>query len=115
VNDIKKELTKRYYSISEVADMFNVSKSLVRFWEQEFSSLKPHKSRNGERLFTPKNIAQFELIYHLVKERGFTLKGAKKEIKARKQRLKQKEKILKKLQQVRRGLEDLKVEVRLND
>jgi len=108
---IKKELTKRYYGIGEVADMFNVSKSLVRFWEQEFPSLKPHKTRKGERLFTPKNIGQFELIYHLVKERGFTLKGAKKEIKARKQRLKQKEKILKKLQKVKHGLEDLRVAV----
>jgi DNA-binding transcriptional MerR regulator len=111
VNDIKKELTKRYYTIGEVADMFNVSKSLVRFWEQEFVVLKPHKNRKGERLFTPKNIAQFELIYHLVKERGFTLNGAKREIKARRQLQKQKEKILKKLKQVKRGLEDLREEV----
>ena len=78
---------KRYYSISEVAELFDVSKSLIRFWESEFDILKPHKNSKGDRRFTPQNIEQLQLIYHLVKERGFTLPGAKKEIK-RQQKMK---------------------------
>ena len=79
-----KELTKLYYTIGEVAEMFDVSKSLIRYWESEFSVLKPHKNSKGDRRFTKQNIDQLELIYHLVKERGFTLEGAKKEIRGNK-------------------------------
>ena len=60
---------KRYYSIGEVAEMFDVSKSLIRFWESEFSLLRPHKNSKGDRRFTPQNIEQMRLIYQLVKER----------------------------------------------
>ena len=75
------EITKLYYSIGEIAEMFSVSKSLIRFWETEFDLLKPHKNSKGDRRFTQQNIDQFRTIYHLVKERGFTLEGAKREIK----------------------------------
>lgn len=74
------EVQKRYYTISEVAAMFGVSASLIRFWENEFEFLRPHKTSKGDRRFTPDNLEQIRLIYHLVKERGFTLPGAKKEI-----------------------------------
>lgn len=77
----KQELTKLYYSIGEVSKMFDVSKSLIRFWESEFDLLKPHKNSKGDRRFTQQNIGQFQMIYDLVKERGFTLEGAKKELK----------------------------------
>ncbi|HXH19526.1 MAG TPA: MerR family transcriptional regulator [Chitinophagales bacterium] len=76
------EITKLYYSIGEVAKMFNVSTSLLRFWESEFDILKPKKNRKGNRLFTPEDIKNLKVIYHLVKERGFTLEGAKKKLKA---------------------------------
>ena len=70
-----KEL-KRYYTIGEVADMFGISKSLIRYWEGEFDNLKPHKNSKGDRRFTPANIEQLRLIYDLVKVKGFTLEGA---------------------------------------
>ena len=68
---------KLYYSIGEVAKMFEVNTSLIRFWEKEFEVIKPKKNKKGNRMFTPKDVDNFHLIYHLVKEKGYTLKGAK--------------------------------------
>lgn len=78
----EKEITKLYYSISEVATMFNVNPSLIRFWEKEFDIIKPRKNKKGNRLFTQKDIDNFHVIFHLVKERGYTLEGAKKKLKS---------------------------------
>lgn len=75
------EVTKLYYSISEVAKMLDVSTSLLRFWETEFDILKPKKNRQGNRLFTDEDIKNLRVIHHLVRERGFTLEGAKKKLK----------------------------------
>jgi DNA-binding transcriptional MerR regulator len=75
------KVEKLYYSIGEVAEIFDVNASLIRYWEKEFDSIKPKKNNKGNRLFTQKDIQHFHLIYHLVKERGMTLKGAKKKIK----------------------------------
>jgi DNA-binding transcriptional MerR regulator len=72
---------KRYYKIGEVAKAFNVNTSLVRFWEKEFDIIKPKKNAKGNRLFTPDDIVSFKLIFNLVKERGFTLEGAKQKLK----------------------------------
>ena len=77
----EKQLTKLYYTIGEVADMFNVNTSLIRFWEKEFTIIQPKKNKKGNRLFTPKDILNFNKIYHLVKEQGFTLEGAKNALK----------------------------------
>ena len=77
----KQSLTKLYYSIGEVADMFNVNTSLIRFWEKEFVIIQPKKNRKGNRLFTPKDIETFNKIYHLVKTEGYTIEGAKKALK----------------------------------
>lgn len=74
-------LTKLYYSIGEVADMFEVNTSLIRFWEKEFTQLKPKKNKKGNRLFTVKDIDKLNSIYILVKEQGFTLEGAKSQLK----------------------------------
>ncbi|PKP36141.1 MAG: transcriptional regulator [Bacteroidetes bacterium HGW-Bacteroidetes-15] len=73
--------TKLYYSIGELARMFDVATSLIRFWEKEFDIIKPKKNKKGNRLFTPKDVENFHIIYHLVKERGFTLQGAKDKLK----------------------------------
>ncbi len=100
----QEEQLKRYYSISEVADMFGVSKSLVRFWESEFELLKPHKNSKGDRRFTRQNIEQFRLIHHLVKERGFTLSGAKQELLEQQQRNKEKAAIIETLENLKAGL-----------
>ncbi len=72
---------KRYYKIGEVAKAFNVNTSLIRFWENEFEVLKPKKNKKGNRLFTPEDLKNLQLIYFLVKEKGFTLEGAKKKLK----------------------------------
>lgn len=106
--DEQEEQLKRYYSISEVADMFNVSKSLIRFWEGEFEILKPHKNSKGDRRFTQQNLEQIQTIYHLVKERGFTLSGAKQELKERQQREKEKKEVIETLEKLKEGLLELK-------
>lgn len=72
---------KRYYKIGEVAKAFGVNNSLIRFWEKEFEILKPKKNKKGNRLFTATDVQNLKLIYHLVKEKGFTLEGAKKKMK----------------------------------
>ena len=77
-----KHIEKLYYSISEVSKMFSVAPSLIRFWEGEFETLKPKKSNNGNRQFTKSDIEQIKLIYHLVKEKGYTLSGAKDVLKS---------------------------------
>jgi len=77
----EKEIDKLYYPIGEVAEMFNVNNSLIRFWEKEFDIIKPKKNKKGNRLFTKKDIKNLQIIYHLVKERGFTLEGAKKKLR----------------------------------
>ena len=76
-----KPTEKLFYKISEVAKIFNVNISAIRFWEKEFDILKPKKNKKGNRLFTPKDIKNIEIIYHLLKERGFTVEGAKKKLK----------------------------------
>ncbi len=77
----EKKVEKLYYSIGEVADIFSVNTSLIRYWEKEFDIIKPQKNKKGDRFFTQKDIENFHIIYHLVKERGMTLKGAKKKLK----------------------------------
>ncbi len=74
------KIEKLYYTIGEVAEMFNVNTSLIRFWEKEFEIIKPHKNKKGNRLFTPTDVENFHLIFHLVKEKGMTLKGAQKKL-----------------------------------
>jgi len=107
------ELSKLYYTIGEVADMLDISTSLIRFWESEFTYLKPHKNSKGDRRFTKQNIEQLQLIHHLVKEKGFTLDGAKKEIKDNKARMQAKTKALNSLQTLKAKLLDLRA--RLDD
>ncbi len=70
-----------FYTMGEVSEMFDVSSSLIRYWEKHFSVIKPERNKKGNRLFTQKDIENFKLIYHLVKERGMTLEGAKKSIR----------------------------------
>jgi DNA-binding transcriptional MerR regulator len=77
------KLTKLYYTIGEVAEMFQVNTSLIRFWEKEFTVIQPKKNKKGNRLFTPKDIENFNKIYHLVKVNGYTLDGAKKALKSK--------------------------------
>jgi len=75
---------KLYYKIGEIAKRYDVNPSLIRYWEQEFDFIKPKKSAKGTRLFTQKDVDHFEIIYHLVKEKGMTIQGVKDYISKRK-------------------------------
>lgn len=68
---------KIYYRIGEVAKRFGVNASLIRYWEQEFEFIKPHKTPNGRRYFTQKDIDRFQIVFHLIKEKGMTIQGTK--------------------------------------
>ncbi|QHI36818.1 HTH-type transcriptional repressor BluR [Kordia antarctica] len=99
---------KLYYSIGEVAKAFDVNASLIRFWEKEFDEIQPKKNAKGNRKFTPEDIKHIQLIYHLVKERGFTLDGAKVHLKEEKKKTLSNFEIIRKLQQIRAELVKIK-------
>ena len=99
---------KRYYSIGEVAKAFGVNTSLIRFWEKEFDVLQPKKNAKGNRKFTPQDIKNLQLIYHLVKERGFTLEGAKTHLKEEKHKTLSNFEVIEKLQKVKAELIKIK-------
>jgi DNA-binding transcriptional MerR regulator len=99
---------KRYYGIGEVAKAFGVNASLIRFWEKEFDALKPKKNAKGNRKFTPEDIKNLKFIYHLVKERGFTLEGAKTHLKEEKQKTLTNFEIISKLEGIKEQLTKIK-------
>ena len=105
---LKDNVEKIFYSIGEVAKHFNVNVSLIIFWEKQFDILKPKKNKKGNRMFTKKDMANLEIIYHLVKERGFTLQGAKNKLKENKSDTIENVEIINKLKQLKRFLIDLK-------
>ncbi|MCD6660813.1 MAG: MerR family transcriptional regulator [Lentimicrobium sp.] len=107
----KKEIEKVYYRIGEVAEMFKVNISLIRFWETEFDIIKPYRNKKGTRFFTKQDVDNFHLIYHLVKERGFTLQGAREKLKENPDELNRDHEIIKSLQQIRAFLIELKEEL----
>ena len=99
---------KRYYKIGEVANAFSVNTSLIRFWEKEFEIIKPKKNKKGNRLFTPKDITHFKLIYNLVKERGFTLDGAKQKLRENPEGVMNNHEIISRLEAVKAELNKIK-------
>ena len=107
----EKRIQKVYYSIGEVASMFNVATSLIRFWETEFDSIKPKKNRKGNRQFTEEDIENLRLIYHLVKEKGFTLHGAKDMLKNDSDAIKGKMEMIESLRRVRTFLQEIKHQI----
>jgi DNA-binding transcriptional MerR regulator len=104
----EEEVQKRYYTIGEVAKLFNVNPSLIRFWEGEFSVLQPKKNRKGNRLFTQEDIENIKIIYHLVKEKGYTLSGAKEEMKKNPNDIKDTQKVIDSLAKLRGFLIEIK-------
>ena len=103
-----KPLEKLYYSIGEVADMFGVNTSLIRYWEKEFTVIKPKKNKKGNRFFTQADIENFHLIFNLVKERGMTLKGAKQKLSENKEDVENNFKIIKSLKEIKTLLLEIK-------
>ena len=94
-------MAKLLYSMGEVTEMFDVNASLIRYWESKFDCIKPHKNKKGNRMFTPSDIENFKLIYHLVKEKGMTLEGANNAMKRRGKSVQRDVSILERLQNIR--------------
>ena len=104
----EKPIEKLYYSIGEVARMFEVKTSLIRFWEKEFDVIKPKKNAKGNRLFTKQDIESFQLIFHLVKDRGYTLDGAKKQLKQKRSETEAQAEMLRRLNHIKSFLLQLR-------
>ncbi|GLR19371.1 MerR family transcriptional regulator [Portibacter lacus] len=104
---IELDKDKLYYSIGEVSEMFDVSNSLIRYWETEFSKLRPQKNSRGDRKYTEKDIRVLETIYVLVKDKGYTIEGAKKALKIELAAAKKRDEIISKLKKIKKSLLDL--------
>jgi len=104
----KKETKKLFYQIGEVAKELDVNVSLIRFWEKEFDIINPKKNKKGNRLFTQKDFDNLKTIYFLVKERGYTLDGAKRKIKENKTEKNDNLSIIRHLKEIRKFLVELK-------
>ena len=102
------KIEKLYYTIGEVAELFEVNASLIRFWENEFDSLQPQKNKKGNRLFTKEDINTLRIIYHLVKEKGYTLQGAREKMKLNREDVEKQVEVIDSLQKIRSFLVQLK-------
>lgn len=99
--------------MGEVAEMFDVNQSLIRFWEKSFDIIKPQKNKKGNRQFSSKDIENLKMIYHLVKERGMTIEGANRLMKSNPKGIERDTEIADKLQRIKAILLEIKTE--LND
>lgn len=106
VQDGEQVFTKRYYSIGEVAAIFKVNTSLIRFWESEFDSIKPHKNGKGDRLFTADDVKNIQIIYNLLKEKKYTIEGAKDYLQNNKKST-EKFEVINQLQQLKQFLQKI--------
>ena len=104
-------IEKLYYTIGEVAEMFSVNASLIRFWEKEFDVIHPKKNKKGNRLFTREDIENFHIIFHLVKEKGLTLKGAQKKMKENKEDTLHNFEVVKSLNSIKQMLLEIREEL----
>lgn len=104
----EKQIEKIYWSISEVAEMLDVSLSLLRFWESEFDIIQPLKNRKGDRFYNKRDIENLKMIYHLVKEKGYTLKGAKQQLNSKGDAVKSQQQTIETLKRLRDFLTEIK-------
>jgi DNA-binding transcriptional MerR regulator len=107
----EREINKMYYTMGEVTEMFKVNASQIRFYEKEFDVLQPKKNKKGNRLFTPEDIENLKIIFHLVDEKGFTLKGAKEHLKNNSGEVKENQKIIASLEKLKDFLLKLNEEI----
>lgn len=107
----EKAIEKVYFTIGEVADMLNVATSLIRFWESEFDTIKPKKNKKGNRQFTKDDIENIKLVYHLVKEKGYTLQGAKDMLKGNGQTTQDKFTMINSLQEIKAFLIEVRKQI----
>lgn len=104
---------KIYYSIGEVADLISVNTSLIRFWEKEFDIIKPKKNTSGNRVFSVHDIKNIKLIYHLLKEKKYTIQGAKKKIRENKEGTIKNYNVIEKLNKIRSELVTIREHLKL--
>lgn len=106
---------KLFYSMGEVAEMFDVNASLIRHWESKFDCIRPHKNKKGNRMFSPEDVEKLKQIYHLVKERGMTLDGANKVMKSSRKELSRETELLERLQRIRSTLVEVREELKAGE
>lgn len=99
-----------YYSIQEVADHFAVNVSLLRYWEKEFENIRPKKTAGGTRQYTKDDIQQIEIVYHLVKEKGMTIEGARQTLKSKKDDEEKRVEAVARLHEIRKELASIEEE-----
>lgn len=112
---MERKSRKIYYTMGEVSEMFDVNPSLIRFWEQKFDILKPDKNKKGNRLFSPRDVENLKLIYHLVKENGMTLAGAAKRLRENREGIERNLEIIEKLQRMRAMLVEVREALKAGD
>tara|TARA_B100000579_G_C22523439_1_gene707262 strand:+ start:318 stop:647 length:330 start_codon:yes stop_codon:yes gene_type:complete len=103
---------KIYYSIGEISKLLKVNNSLIRFWEKEFDIIKPKKNNRGNRIFTKNDVSNLQLIYHLLKEKKYTIKGAKKKIRDNKDGVKRNFEVIQNLQTIREQLTEIREQLK---
>ncbi|MFC5284724.1 MerR family transcriptional regulator [Pedobacter alpinus] len=104
----EKEIEKLYYPIGEVAEMFEVNTSMIRFYEKEFEILQPKKNAKGNRLFRPEDISNLKIIFNLIKDKGFTIQGAKEFMKKNKNEVVEQQKVIESLEKLKSFMLELK-------
>ncbi|MEY3679048.1 MAG: hypothetical protein RI924_1189 [Bacteroidota bacterium] len=104
----ERDIQKLYYTMGEVSELFGVNASQIRFYEKEFEVLQPKKNKKGNRLFTPEDIENLKIIFHLIKEKGYTLQGAKDHLKGNRDEIKENQKVLDALQRLKQFLLEVK-------
>ncbi|MFM6975401.1 MAG: MerR family transcriptional regulator [Sphingobacteriaceae bacterium] len=100
----EREINKLYYSMGDITEMFGVNASQIRFYEKEFDIIQPKKNKKGNRLFSAEDVENFKVIFHLVKEKGFTLQGAKEHLKGNKNEVKENQRVIDSLEKLKKFL-----------
>ncbi|MFC6098572.1 MerR family transcriptional regulator [Olivibacter domesticus] len=104
----EREINKLYYTMGEVTQMFGVNASQIRFYEREFDIIQPKKNKKGNRLFTPEDIENFKIIFNLVKNKGYTLQGARDYLKTNKTQAKENQRVIDSLEKLKQFLVEVK-------
>jgi len=104
----EREINKLYYTMGEVTAMFGVNASQIRFYEREFDIIQPKKNKKGNRLFTPEDIENLKIIFNLVKDRGYTLQGARDYLRENKSQVKENQRIISSLEKLKQFLLEVK-------
>lgn len=104
----ERDISKLYYTMGEVTEMFQVNASQIRFYEREFPILQPKKNKKGNRLFTPEDISNLKIIFNLLKDKGYTLQGARDFLKTNKNEIRENQRVIDSLEKLKYFLLEVK-------